>query len=285
MGTYWANTSANSLVGKLIREGSAEVKKTFENLIQGESIRIEIDEQIVYNQLATKKNAVWSLLLAGGYLKVKNYEAYVTEYGEWKEEYELELTNFEVRIMFRSMIRSWFDRALPVYNNFIKVLLANDLKSMNTYINRVTLETFSFFDTGGNSHVKNHSGEEPERFYHGFVLGPIVELADRYIITSNRESGFGRYDVMLEPRERLGDTIIQDDTIIFDDAIIIEFKVQDTDEKELPETVRAALRQIDEKDYRTVLTAKGIVPNRIRKYGFAFCGKKVLIGSSDQSYK
>ena len=133
---------------------------------------------------------------------------------------------------------------------------------MNGYMNKIAMATFSYFDSG-----KRPSGDtEPERFYHGFVLGLLVDLMNRYVITSNRESGLGRYDVMLEPKKEE------------DPAIILEFKVREADaEKTLEDTAREALAQIERKNYKVSLEAKGIAPERICIYGFAFEGKQVLI--------
>ena len=262
--TYWANTSSNSLVGKLIREGGGAIKQSMEELLKGEHLICPIDEQIVYNQLDNNEEAIWSLLVASGYLKILDYED-MGKVGR-KPNYELTITNGEVRIMFEEMVSGWFGGQRESYNRFITAMLAGDVDEMNEYMNEISCEIFSYFDTG-----KRVSGKaQPERFYHGFVLGLLVDLKGRYQVTSNRESGFGRYDIMLEPLNP-----------VQDDAIIIEFKVfNPRKEQSIEETLASALAQIEKKQYETTLISKGILKEKIRKYGFAFEGKNVLVDGS-----
>lgn len=261
---YWANTSSNRLVNSLIQRGNSEIKKTMEALLRGNSFLANLDEQIMLNQLVGSTDAVWSLLLATGYLKVLNVRAEKPD-DDGMMQYTLALTNLEVKKLFHKMIKGWFgDNAQLPYNDFIKALILDDVDSMNEFMNRIALCSFSNFDT-----AKGASGNDaPERFYHGFVLGLMVELAGRFRIMSNRESGFGRYDIMLVPVDQEKDN-----------AYIIEFKVhKPAKEKGLEETVKHALNQIEEKQYAVQLISEGMRSDQIRKYGFAFAGKTCLIG-------
>jgi len=247
--TYWTNTGSNSLVNRLLREGSSEIKKNMESLLRRESITVPIDEEIAFSQLDEDEDAVWSLLLASGYLKVIN----VSEAG-----YELKLVNYEVLQMFQKLVHRWFGREKAAYIGFIGTLLSVNVEEMNEYLNEILENIFSYFDT---------KQREPEKFYHGFVLGLLVDLGNDYIVTSNRESGKGRHDIVIEPKDREKE------------AFIIEFKVAKPNQT-MKNAVEAALTQIEEKQYEKDLLARGFSKGKIRKYGFAFEGKTVLIGEA-----
>ena len=254
---YWTNTSGNALISKIVREGDADLKSDFEVLLSGGSVEKRFDEQVSFDELGRRPGAVWGLLVAGGYLRIE------TAGSADADESMLKITNHEVALSFDGMVRGWFDMVSSRYNAFVRALLAGDLDAMNVYMNDVALDTFSTFDTG-----KRASGLEPERFYHGFVLGLLVELRGRYLIRSNRESGFGRYDVLLEPVSPK-----------VDDGVVLEFKVHNPrKEATLEDTVSAAKQQIADKRYASELEAKGLTSERIHAYGFAFEGKRVLIG-------
>ena len=262
--TYWADSSSNGLINNLIQKGSPYIKTMLETLIRGEKINVIIDEQIVFSELDYSEDAVWSLMLASGYLKVISSEE-LNLIRESDNEYELAITNREILFMFRKMILRWFTPAKRETNEFIKALINGDVESMNAYMNKVTLKTISYFDSGNSP-----SDEEPERFFHGLVLGLMVDQTENYIITSNRESGYGRYDIMLEPIDKSNENL---------PCIVIEFKViNPKKEKTLEETVEAALKQIEDKGYDAELIKRGVKKENIHHYGFAFKGKKVLIG-------
>ena len=259
---YWASTSSNGLVSKLIQSASVEIKEKMEDLIKKESILVNFDEQIVFEQIHQNENAIWSLLVASGYLKVEDvdYRGILRE--PW---YQLQITNLETLSMFQTMFRGWFENPMANYGSFVKALMSGDIEAMNYYMNKVALATFSYFDVGSGS----TETMEPERFYHGFVLGLMAEQMEDFEIRSNRESGFGRYDIMMIPHDPVKNP-----------AIIIEFKVCSRTRKEtLEDAVQSALQQIKDKKYEAELLAQGIPKERIRHYGFAFEGKKVLIGA------
>ena len=248
--SYWAQTSSNAMVGQIIASAEREVKVQTEDLLQGRSIAVRLDEQIVFSQIHDKEGAVWSFLMAAGYVKPLRFDPA-------SGRYELALVNREVYRIMEDLVSGWFNGPRACGGDFRKALLANDLDDMNELMSDIAENTFSFFDTGGT---------KPERFYHAFVLGLIVDLKGRYEIVSNRESGLGRCDVMLFPL-RQGDH-----------GIVIEFKtMRPRREKCLEDTCASALRQIAEKRYADALAARGVARDAIYAYGFGFKGKEVLI--------
>lgn len=259
---YWANSSSNGLINKMIREGNADVKLKLDKLLRDEPIEEYLNDEIIFNNLDDDETAMWSLFYASGYVTGDCVSG--IENDQLMPLYKLHITNLETKNMFRNMVIGWFAKVKSTYNDFIKAMLLDDVDYMEEFMNKIALATFSSFDAG----KKTSESTEPEKFYHGFVLGMMVDLRNRFIITSNRESGFGRYDIMLEPKN--------DE----DNAIIIEFKVfKPKKDGTLENTVKNALKQIDDMKYATIFLEKGIPAERIRKYGFAFEGKKVLIGS------
>lgn len=258
---YWANTSANSLVNTLVAKGSKRIKCAMEDLMNDIPISAVINENIDFAGLETDENAVWNLLFTTGYLRIEHMEYDI---------YKLQLTNKEVKKMFAGMFATWFNRSKGSYASFQEALLKNDIEAMNYYMNMTTMATFSYFDCGS----KSGSIEETERFYHGFVLGLMAQLDDKYMITSNRESGIGRYDIMMKARE---------DAMY---SYIIEFKVYDRKkDSSLEDAANRALKQIKDKGYATELIVSGISENMIRSYGFAFMGKEVVIVGEEEESK
>ena len=262
--TYWADSSSNGLINSLVKTGSSYIKIMMETLLKGETIDVPIDEQIVFSELDYSEDAVWSLMLASGYIKVISSDELT---GDRRKAvvYKLALTNFEIQLMFENMILRWFSPAKKETNEFIRALINGDIESMNDYMNDVALKTFSSFDSGKHTSEK----KAPENFFHGFVLGLMVDQTENYIITSNRESGYGRYDIMLEPIDKTNEKY---------PGIVIEFKViNPRKESSLEETVAAALKQIEDKNYDAELIKRGVKEENIHHYGFAFRGKEVLI--------
>jgi hypothetical protein len=249
---YWVNSSSNDLVNVLLAKGSEDVKKDLEVLINGDCITKIIDENIVMGDIEKSSDNLWSFLLFTGYLKVISKERIgIRDY------YKLSIPNLEVTTLYYGLIENWFKDTITKknYDVMINSLVNGDIKIFGKLLKQFVLKSISYFDVGG---------YEGEKVYHAFVLGMLISLNDSHEVISNRESGYGRYDVMIIPKDisKLG--------------IVIEFKKLDPDDEEtLEETADMALKQIKEKKYSTTLEARGV--KNIKEIGIVFKGKELYI--------
>lgn len=244
---YWANTSSNKLINQIVLNSPQDIKIEFERLIQGEVIQVILDEQVVFDSLERNPNAIWSLLLATGYLKIIKADFVSLEY-------EVALTNKEIIILFKRIAKDWFANVPYDYQGFVNALVTGNEEMLNYRLNNILQNSLSYFDTA----------KKPENFYHGFVLGLLAYLGDKYYLTSNRESGLGRYDVMLEAKDKN------------DFSIILEFKVA-SNLRRLKQEADDALKQIEKQQYEQALLQRGIAQDKILKYGIAFKNKQAVV--------
>ena len=245
---YWVNTSSNDLI-KLILRNSETVKEKIERLLKDEAIEVKIDLETVIVGIENNEDNIWGLMLGTGYLKVE--ETVNISEGIYK----VKLPNYEIKLLFSQIIDDWFRN--KVIGNDLKSILKDlvtlNLKEYEKKFKILVREMFSYMDVGENT---------AENFYHAFVLGMLVGLKDSYYVNSNRESGIGRYDIMLEPKDKNAN------------SFIMEFKVmEDMEEKTIEETIENAKKQIEEKGYEQNLKERGF--KNITKMVYAFKGKEV----------
>ena len=249
---YWINTSDNEIVHRLISRGGPPLKMELEDLLQGTTVIKTINQNISLGEVEKNDQNVWSFLLFSGYLKPISREII-----DGEMICGLAIPNREVQTIYRDIVKSWFNDS--VHSDFLrtmlKSLISGQIEVFASHFREYVLSSFSYFDTGG---------KVPEKIYHAFVLGLLVGLRPNYEIKSNREGGYGRYDVMVIPQDTS------------QAGIIIEFKSVDTEEvKDLEQIAQQALQQIEAKEYQQELFARGI--HRIIKLGIIFRGKEVLV--------
>ncbi|MGL6105239.1 AAA family ATPase [Romboutsia sp.] len=249
---YWVNTSENSIIKELLADGSEEIKLGLETLYKGGYVESEINEDVVMSELSRAKTNLWSFLLLSGYLKtIKKINK------EDKFMYKLAVPNKEIKTMYRNIIEKWFQEGFidSDFRKMLKALTEGDVKNFSKIFKRYVITSFSYFDT---------AGRDPEKVYHAFVLGMLVSLSSTHEVLSNRESGIGRYDVSLIPKDNTKP------------GVIFEFKRYDEeDEESIAEMLDIALNQIEDKKYDTTLKSRGI--DNIIKLAIVFNGKEVYI--------
>ena len=251
---YWVNTSENKIIKTILAKGSDGLKKSFEELLKGNTIETTIDENIIMADIEANENNVWSFLLLSGYLKVVNKIRKEDEIY-----YEVAIPNVEVKHMYNKIIKDWASESYvsSEYNEMLKALINFDYEVFEEIFIDYVEKSLSYFDV---------SGEEPERVYHGFVLGMLVALNNTHYVLSNRESGYGRYDVMVIPKD------------ITKPGIIIEFKrARKNNKKTIEQLIEEAKTQIEDKKYETELLSRGITD--IKKLVIVFKGKEVSVNN------
>ena len=244
---YWVNTSSNDLIKMTLRK-STTVKEKMERLLKGETIEVLIDLETIINGIEENENNIWGLMLGTGYLKVDEIVDLA------RGIYKVKLPNYEIKLLFENIVEEWFANKVigNDLNSILKDLVELNLDEFEIKFRKLVEEMFSYMDVGENT---------AENFYHAFVLGMLVGLKDSYYVNSNRESGMGRYDIMLEPQDKTKN------------SFIIEFKVaNDMKESTIEDVIESAKKQIEEKDYESNLRERGF--NNITKMVFAFKGKE-----------
>ena len=245
---YWVNTSSNDLI-KLVLKNSTTVKEKIERLLKGEPIEVPINLETVIVGIENNEDNIWGLMLGTGYLKVTEVVDLANKI------YKVALPNYEIKLLFEQIIDNWFRNKVMGNDlqSILKDLVTLNLEEYEEKFKILVREMFSYMDVGENT---------AENFYHAFVLGMLVGLKDTYYVNSNRESGMGRYDIMLEPKDKNGN------------SFIMEFKVYKEDkEKDIEETIKSAKKQIEEKQYEQNLKERGFT--NITKMVYAFKGKEV----------
>lgn len=254
--TYWVNTASSALIDKLAMVGGLGLSEKSSALLNGETIEIEIDRSIVLRDVERMPNAFWNFLLFSGYLKIVDVRRDIGDIIG-----KLAIPNIEVSKVYRSLFRNWLQQADPTWGRtdmLVQALVTGDAATVQEQLQCILLTAMSFQDP---------AGAEPEKLYHGFILGLLVHLEKQYEVRSNRESGLGRADVLMRPKTpgRPG--------------VVIEFKVQES-RKTVDEVLLSAAKQVRDKHYATDLLAGGANP--VYEYVMLFDGKIAWVKRVDE---
>lgn len=256
---YWIATSSNDLVRALLSAGPQGLRAELETLLSGGTIDKPIEEHIVLRDIEHEPDAVWSFLLFSGYLRARELFTDASHI-QWAR---LDLPNLEVHAALTAMVRSWMSARVGGSGEveaLLQALLRGDARALEHYLSRMLKTSLSYHDTGG---------REPERLMHGFIVGLLVSLGPEHEVRSNRESGYGRYDVMVLPR------------VAGRPGVVLELKVVDSDAGETPQrALQAALEQLRDRDYATELRERGASP--VIELAAAFDGKRAWVAKREE---